>query len=792
VAGGIISNLMYAVGFKIKSNPLNAADKKVGKLTKSVIGLGAAVATMAVGIGAAGLTAATKYEDAMKHIEGATGMAAQQMQETREIAKNLYSQNFGADWQDLGSAIANVQQVTKLAGDELEKTTKNALLLRDTFGFEINESVKATDTMMRQFGITSGQAMGLIAQGAQAGLDKSGELMDSANEYANQFKSLGFSASEMFDVFAAGSAEGVFQLDKVGDAVKEFNIRSKDGSKTSIEAFQMLGLNADKMMQTFAAGGPAAQQAFSDVVSMISDVADPVAKNMIGVALMGSQFEDLEANVISAMGSANKQFDMSKNTLGELQQVKMSKPMEAFRSFGRQIETGILIPIGQKLLPPLNRFGKWLTSHKPQIDAAGEAIGTTLGNAIERVGGFISDMMPYLKEFGGVLVEGFQLVAPVVEDIFTGLVNVVGTITQWEGFLPVVVGLTAALITYKGVVAGVALVTKLQALWTMRAAIATNIATIATKALSLAMTLNPIGLIVAAVIGLGVALVIAYKKSDKFRAIVDAVGRAIKVGFVATLNFFKVTVPRIFNSVLDWIKRWGPRIITVITGPIGWVVLAVIKNWDKIKTTTVNTFSAVRDWLAGVWNSITTKVRDVMGGIKTTISNAWDDVKTKVSGVADGIKGSLLGIWDDVKGGFIKGINWVIDKVNDLINRVNTSLTFDIPDFLGGGHFDLGIPTISPIPDGSHKNGLAKVPFDGYLARLHKDERVLTAEENKRYTPETAPARAAASSRHEIALKVDFSGSGGTKMDSKTEARLRQLMEETFASAMRRMGLEGA
>jgi trimeric autotransporter adhesin len=38
------------------------------------------------------------------------------------------------------------------------------------------------------------------------------------------------------------------------------------------------------------------------------------------------------------------------------------------------------------------------------------------------------------------------------------------------------------------------------------------------------------------------------------------------------------------------------------------------------------------------------------------------------------------------------------------------------------------------IPDGSHANGLANVPYDGYLAELHKGERVLTASENAEYT----------------------------------------------------------
>lgn len=37
--------------------------------------------------------------------------------------------------------------------------------------------------------------------------------------------------------------------------------------------------------------------------------------------------------------------------------------------------------------------------------------------------------------------------------------------------------------------------------------------------------------------------------------------------------------------------------------------------------------------------------------------------------------------------------------------------------------------------NGSHADGLSYVPFDGYVAQLHQGERVLTAEENKAYTP---------------------------------------------------------
>ena len=35
--------------------------------------------------------------------------------------------------------------------------------------------------------------------------------------------------------------------------------------------------------------------------------------------------------------------------------------------------------------------------------------------------------------------------------------------------------------------------------------------------------------------------------------------------------------------------------------------------------------------------------------------------------------------------------------------------------------------------DGSHRNGLNEVPYDGYIAELHKGEMVLTQAEAKRY-----------------------------------------------------------
>lgn len=98
--------------------------------------------------------------------------------------------------------------------------------------------------LMDQFGLSGEEAFNLIAQGAQNGLDKNGDLLDSINEYSVHFKSLGLDAEDMFNSFANGADAGTFSVDKLGDAVKEFGIRVKDESDSTMQAFKDIGLNA--------------------------------------------------------------------------------------------------------------------------------------------------------------------------------------------------------------------------------------------------------------------------------------------------------------------------------------------------------------------------------------------------------------------------------------------------------------------------------------------------------------------------------------------------------------------
>lgn len=69
---------------------------------------------------------------------------------------------------------------------------------------------------------------------------------------------------------------GSFNLDKLGDAVKEFSIRVIDASDTTNEGLQMIGLDVDETVSKFEQGGDAAREAFMQVIDGLEAMESPL------------------------------------------------------------------------------------------------------------------------------------------------------------------------------------------------------------------------------------------------------------------------------------------------------------------------------------------------------------------------------------------------------------------------------------------------------------------------------------------------------------------------------------
>ncbi|WP_282578090.1 YtxH domain-containing protein, partial [Staphylococcus aureus] len=153
-------------------------------------------------------------------------------------------------------------------------------------------------------------------------------------------------------------------------------------------------------------------------------------------------------------------------------------------------------------------------------------------------------------------------------------------VTEWEGFIPVLMGIVTAFTTYytiQGLVwARQKLMLAAQLLYNkaIKAAIAIKrayiVAMLAFNAagggmkgvlavlrmgvlkLNVAMVANPIGLVIALLAGLVVGLVIAYKRSETFRKIVNKAWSSIKTTAKAVFGWFKDELPKLLQRFKDW------------------------------------------------------------------------------------------------------------------------------------------------------------------------------------------------------------------------------------------------
>ncbi len=330
---------------------------KVGELTAGLSGTAVAavgVGAAAIGVGVLAVNAADDMKGAMNDFLASTGKSREETERYQGVLENIYANNYGESFSDIGQAMA---EVTKQLGDmddaELQNVTESAYALRDTFGYEIPESTRAAKAMVDNFGVTGEEAMNLIASGAQNGLDYSGELLDSISEYSVQFDKMGLGAEDMFAIFEKGAESGAFNLDKVGDAVKEMSIRVVDGSETTKQGFELLGLNADEMAQKFAAGGETAKEAFNETLDALAAMEDPIAQNTAGVDLMGTMWEDLGPEAVTALAEIEDGAYATSDAMNQIKDVKYDDLGSMFEELKRNVEL-LLIPIGEMLIPLLS------------------------------------------------------------------------------------------------------------------------------------------------------------------------------------------------------------------------------------------------------------------------------------------------------------------------------------------------------------------------------------------------------------------------------------------------------
>ena len=614
----------------------------------------AAMGTAFAGATVVGVKMADDLQKALNGVQSSTRTTDEGMGDMRETMLAIYNDNFGEGFEDIGAALAVVAQQTGLTGEALKETTENALMLKDTFGMEVEESVRGVNQVMKQFGVDSETAYNLIAQGAQEGLNANGDLLDTLNEYGGTFEAQGFSAEEMFNMLSNASKSGIRDVDLAADAIKEFGIRSKDGSTTSAAGFEALGLSAGAMTKEFAQGGDTAKEAFAKTTTALLAMKDPVAQNAAGVALFGTQWEDLGLKGVTALVNTKGAITDTTDSLKKINEVKYNTFGEAMEGIKRNLETGILIPFGEKVLPKINEFADWISANMPDIQNEIKFAFDTAGDAISAVGTALQDTKTFFEE-------------------------------HWAIVAPILAGIAAGALTF-------GIYTLAIAAWSA----GTKIATAVQIALNAAMSLNPIGLVVIAIgllVAAGVALwmnwdTIKVKVAELWTTITTWFGNIkdsiiTKIGewWTAIKNWFSDSKDGIVNNLAKWwnsLKTWFETTLVNIVSKLGDWLLSILKWYVDTEVAIIKKLASwllsILDWyidtgkaivnkLAEWWSDLGKWYDDTKAAVVLKLGEWWTSIKTWYDDTKASIVGKLSEWWTSLK-------TWYDDTKTNIVNKL--------------------------------------------------------------------------------------------------------------------------
>lgn len=405
---------------------------------------------------------------------------------------------------------------------------------------------------------------------------------------------LAANATEAFDILGAGFRDGA---DRSGDFLETITEYSPQFAKLGFSGGQALALIEDGL-QAGAKDADVIADAFKEFSLRAIDGSKTTSE---AYKALGVDAKQTAADIAAGGPAANL---ATQEVLASLNNIKdpLQQNQIGVALFGTQWEDTL-----RQILPAVSELGDASDTVADSIQSIGDTAGGSAKGQIESLQrGFESWTQNMAASHGslGLVVTGLST--------FGGSALATGAQVG-----QIVTGLGSLNLASKA------------------ATIATNIQTGAQWLLNAAMSANPIGLVILAIVALVAIFVIAWKNSETFRNIVTGAFNKVLSGVQTAWN---------------WIKGNWPLLLAILTGPIGLAVRSIIKHKDEI----VAAFKAIP------------------GKIKEAFSNA---------------NNLLADAGRRVIQGFIDAITGAFGKVRDTLSR----LTGLLPDWKGPKQVDLKI-----------------------------------------------------------------------------------------------------
>ncbi|MDO9491423.1 phage tail tape measure protein [Acetobacterium sp.] len=363
-----------------------------------------------IGLGKSAFDTAMAFGDSQTDIQANLGLTGSEAEALNDVVKNVFENGVVGSVEEATNAVIIAKQSFGELNDvELEGLVNQLTTIAERTGTDVNDNIIAVDKLMSAFGITSTEALDLVAAGFQNGLNKNGDFLDTLNEYPFYFEQAGFSAEEMMQIIDNGMENGAMNTDKAADAVKEFQIRLGDGSIEGI-------------IGSFSAETQDMFQKWKNGEATVADVAKSIgldlqkmspAEQQAAVSLLSSQFEDLGVDGATALFKVGDAFS---DTTGKAKEMAEQSPGEKWEASIRKLQDALL-PIGNTLKDAFTPIIDAVAQVAEQFTTLPAPVQTAISGIVIAIGGIIS-AIPIVAMFAA----SFNTLAP----LFTGITGSAG------------------------------------------------------------------------------------------------------------------------------------------------------------------------------------------------------------------------------------------------------------------------------------------------------------------------------------------------------------------------------
>ncbi|WP_270790095.1 phage tail tape measure protein [Enterococcus diestrammenae] len=558
-------------------------------------------------------------------IQANFGLTKEEAEKLTAVAKDIYHKGFGESLGQVTDALVLAKRnLGDLNNQDLQNITEQAMVLEETMGSDMDESLRGVNSLMSTYGLTAQQAMDLLVVGTQNGLDKTHELGDNLAEYAPLFEDSGYSAEEMFAILQSGLDGGAYNLDKVNDLVKEFGIRMSDG--TVATAVEDLGGNFQSLFKEIQDGGMSNKDAFQMLASEISNLGSEQEKAAAISAIFGSQGEDAGIKVIDAMQKANttladnkKAFEDASGAAQEMNDASTT-PMQELNGKLAELKDS-LAPIGSTIIEALGPIVDFLTD----LSEAFANLSPDIQQVIVIVGG---------------LAAGFTVLAPFISSMVT-IFQVLGPLLMGT-IVPAIGGLITAIVPFLPIIAAV---------------------------------VAAVGAAILIFKNWGAITDWISEKWTVFKDWISGLWEGIKETASNVWSAIKTTVSNIVSGTIEKVKNLWDGLKNWISNLWNSIKTVASNVWNAIKSTVTNLISSAVNTAKNLWNGLKDTVSNIWEGIKGTASNVWNGIKSVISNAIEGAKNTVGNIVNGIKTIISNVFNGIKSTVSDVWNGIKSAIT---------------------------------------------------------------------------------------------------------------------